>query len=247
MSNLGELLTFPFTSAESRKNFLLGCLVMLATFFIPLLPSIIAYGYIAKVIRKVAEGEAPSMPAWDDLNEMFVDGLRLYGVKLVISLPAILIMFTGLGIYWVGMMVMIIQDDTNTMNTLFPILLLILGATMCLVLPLGIVSSIISYPAAIHAVIKRRFTAGFEFRAWWPILRINLGGFFVVILMTFAISFLYSIGMQILIFTIILICLLPLLMPVVMFYMILVPELLAAQAYREGQLKLAAAVDAVQE
>ena len=187
------------------------------------------------------------MPAWNDLNEMFIDGLRLYGVKLVISLPAILIMFTGLGIYWVGMMVMILQDDTNTMNTLFPILLLILGATMCLVLPLGIVSSIISYPAAIHAVIKRRFTAGFEFRAWWPILRINLGGFFVVILMTFAISFLYSIGMQILIFTIILICLLPLLMPVVMFYMILVPELLAAQAYREGQLKLAAAVDAVQE
>ncbi|MBU4001843.1 MAG: DUF4013 domain-containing protein, partial [Proteobacteria bacterium] len=74
MSNLGEILTFPFNSAESRKNFLLGCLVMLATFFIPLLPSIIAYGYIAKIIRKVAEGEAPSMPAWDDLNEMFIDG-----------------------------------------------------------------------------------------------------------------------------------------------------------------------------
>jgi hypothetical protein len=247
MSNIGEMLTFPFASAESRKNFLLGCLVMLAAFFIPLLPSIIAYGYIAKIVRKVAEGEAPSMPAWDDLNEMLVDGLRLYGVKFIISLPVIVIMVAGMGIYSVGIMIMAFQDDPNLMNTLFPILLLVFGATMCLVFPLGIVSSVIAYPASIHAVVKRRFSAGFEFGAWWPILRINLGGFFLVILMTFVISFLYNIGVQILMFTLILICLLPLLVPVVMFYMVLVPELLAAQAYREGLLKLAAPVEAAQE
>jgi len=247
MSNIGEMLTFPFANAESRKNFLLGCLVLLAAFFIPLLPSIIAYGYIAKIVRKVAEGEAPSMPAWDDLNEMLVDGLRLYGVKFIISLPVMVIMIAGLGTYWAGMMVVAFQDDSNLINILLPILLLVFGATMCIVFPLGIISAIVSYPASIHAVVKRRFSAGFEFRAWWPILRINLGGFFVAILMTFAISFLYSIGMQILMLTIILICLLPLLMPVVMFYMILVPELLAAQAYREGLLKLATPAEAAQE
>jgi len=240
MSNLGELLTFPFTTAEARKNFLFGCLAMFIGFFIPLLPYIIVYGYVAKIVRKVAEGESPSMPAWDDFNEMFTDGLRLYGVKLVFSLPVILIMFAGLGTYIAGTMVMVFQEDPDIINILLPILLLVLGATMCVTVILGMAISFMAYPASIHAVVKRNFAAGFRFREWWPILRVNVGGFLFAILVAFAISFLYSIGVQILMFTIILLCLLPVLMAFIMFYIILVPELLAAQAYRDGLLKLSA-------
>jgi hypothetical protein len=238
MSNLGELLTFPFTTAEARKNFLIGCLAMFIGFFIPLLPYFIVYGYVAKIVRKVAQGESPSMPAWDDFNEMLTDGLRLYGVKLVFSLPVILIMFAGLGIYIAGTMVAVFHEDPAIINVLVPILLLVLGTTMCLTIILGMGISFIAYPASIHAVVKRNFAAGFRFREWWPILRVNVGGFLFAILVAFAISFLYSMGVQILMFTIILLCLLPVLMTVIMFYIILVPELLAAQAYHDGLLKL---------
>lgn len=245
MSNLGELLTFPFATAEARKNFLLGCLAMFIAYFIPLLPYIIVYGYVAKIVRKVAEGESPSMPAWDDFNEMFTDGLRLYGVKLVFSLPVILIMFAGIGTYIAGIMVMVVQDDPDIVTVLLPILLLVLGTTLCVTVVLGMGISFVAYPASIHAVVKRNFAAGFRFREWWPILRVNVGGFLFAILVAFAISFLYSIGVQILMFTIILLCLLPVLMAFIMFYVILVPELLAAQAYRDGLLKLSA--EAAQE
>jgi hypothetical protein len=240
MSNIGELLTFPFATAEARKNFLIGCLAMFAGYFIPLLPYIIVYGYVAKIVRKVAEGEAPSMPAWDDFNEMLTDGLRLYGVKLVFSLPVILILFAGMGTYIAGTMVAVFSEDPSIINVLLPILLLVLGTTMCLTIILGMAISFAAYPAAIHAVVKRNFSAGFRFREWWPILRVNVGGFLLAILIAFAISFLYSIGVQILMFTIILLCLLPVLMTFIMFYIILVPELLAAQAYHDGQMKLSA-------
>lgn len=238
MSNIGELLTFPFNEAESRKNFLIGCLVMLVSFFIPILPLIFAYGYIARIVRKVVDGETPSMPAWDGIDEILTDGLRLYGVKFIISIPLILVILMGMMAYWVALMTVIIQDDPNTMTVLFPIIFLFLGLMMCIALPLGIATSILAYPASIHAVINRKFAAGFQFSEWWSILRINFGGFLLAILITFAIQFLYSIGVQILVFTIILLCLLPLLLPIVMFYMMLIPELLAAQAYREGLLKL---------
>jgi hypothetical protein len=247
MSNIAELITFPFATAESRKNFLLGCLAMFAAFFIPLIPTIIVYGYIAKIVRKVADGEAPSMPAWDDFNEMLIDGLRLYGVKLIISLPLLLIVFAGMGTYFVGSMIVVFQDDPNLMNTLFPIIFLVFGVTMCIALPLGIISTLIAYPAAIHAVMKRRFAAGFEIREWWPILRVNFGGFLLAILITYAVSFLCSMGIQILMFTIILICLLPLVMPAIMFYMLLIPELLVAQAYRDGLLKLSTPIEVIQK
>lgn len=241
MSNIGELLTFPFNTAEGRKNFLIGCLASMASFFIPILPSILVYGYIARIIRKISAGEAPSMPDWDNLNDMFMDGLRLYGVKLLIGLPLLVILFGGIGFYAIGMIVIGIQDDPNLFGIFLPILLLIFGATMCISFPLGIATAIIGYPASIHAVVRQNFSAGFKFSEWWPILRINIGGFLLAILLTYAISFLYSIGVQILTFTIILICILPLLMPVFVFYMMLAPEVLAAQAYRDGQLKLAAA------
>jgi hypothetical protein len=48
-------------------------------------------------------------------------------------------------------------------------------------------------------------------------------------------------------FTIILICLLPLVMPAIMFYMLLIPELLVAQAYRDGLLKLSTPIEVIQK
>jgi hypothetical protein len=48
-----------------------------------------------------------------------------------------------------------------------------------------------------------------------------------------------NILIQLLYITIILACLLPFLMPILLFYMLLVIEPMAAQAYREGQAKLA--------
>ncbi|MDX9990447.1 MAG: DUF4013 domain-containing protein [Anaerolineales bacterium] len=239
MSNIGELLTFPFETVEARKNFLLGCLLTLAGLFVPVLPHLVVYGYIARMVRKIAEGESPSMPAWDNLNDLFIDGLRLWGVKLVISLPLIVTLLAGMGSYTIGIIFIIIQDDPNLTGVFLPILLLIFGATLCIAFPLGIASVIIAYPAAIHAVARQNFSAGFKFREWGSILRVNFGGFLLATLLTYAISLIYSIVLQILMWTVILICLLPLLVPLVGFYMMLMPEVLAAQAYREGQLKLA--------
>src|SRR5215204_2655018 len=99
MNNMQETLLFPVRDAESRKQFLIACAVMLAAFIIPILPTLILIGYSAKVMRQVIEEKKnPSMPAWQgsDLSEMLTDGLRLYGAQIVLMLPLFLIMGIGM-------------------------------------------------------------------------------------------------------------------------------------------------------
>jgi hypothetical protein len=143
-----------------------------------------------------------------------------------------------IGIYLIGLFVIFGQDNNPSSNMLF----LLVFAFICvlgLTLPLGLLASILAYPAGAHTAAKQQFSAGFRIGEWWPILWHNLGGFALMIGITYVISFLFTILMQIMYITIILACLLPLFMPAYLFYMILVTEPMAAQAYREGREKAA--------
>src|SRR5512134_766990 len=98
MNNLQETLLFPVRDAEARKQFLFTCLIVLAGYFIPLLPFLVVMGYSAKIMRQIIdEKKSPSMPAWQgsDWAEMLLEGLRLYGAQLVLMLPLFLFMGCG--------------------------------------------------------------------------------------------------------------------------------------------------------
>ena len=78
MNSWQETLLFPVRDAEARKQFLIACLVTLAGFIIPLIPSIILMGYGVRIMRQViTERKKPSMPEWQGSNwsEMLTDGL----------------------------------------------------------------------------------------------------------------------------------------------------------------------------
>jgi hypothetical protein len=235
--NVGHYLSYPFIGREAQKNFLVGSLLMLAGFFIPLIPVFIVYGYISRIMKQVIAGEKASMPTWDDWNTLFTDGLRLYGVRIIYALPLMLLLFTVMAIYFGGLFLILLQDEPST-NALFALIMAFV-CIMALMFPLGIVLSMFAYPAGAHTVAKQSFSAGFHVGEWWPILRHNLGGFAMMIGITYVISIAFSILIQVLYITIIFACLLPLIMPAFMFYMILIMEPMAAQAYREGREKAA--------
>jgi hypothetical protein len=176
------------------------------------------------------------MPAWDNWEKLFKDGLRLYGVRLVFTIPIMILAFGLMIIYFGGFFLIVMQDQPST--TLITGLVLAFLCLMCMLFPLGLIISILSYPAGAHTVAKQSFLAGFSFGEWWPILRKNLGGFLLVIGITYVISFLTGILFQLLYITLILACLIPFIMPALSFYMLLVIEPMAAQAYREGRAKL---------
>lgn len=234
--DLSHTLSYPFKGREAQKNFLIGSLLILAGFIIPLLPFFILYGYLSQIMEKTLAGEKASMPAWENWEKLFKDGLRLYGVRMVFSIPILILAFGLMLLYFGGFFLIAVQDQPST-GLIAALILAFLGL-ICLLFPLGLVTSVLSYPASVHAVARQKFLAGFSFGEWWPILRKNLGGFLLTIGVTYAISFVTGILFQVLYITLILACLLPFIIPAATFYMLLVIEPMAAQAYREGLEKL---------
>jgi hypothetical protein len=235
--DLNHLLTFPIKEKEDRKQFLIGALVYLSSFIIPLLPLILVTGYAARIIRQILAGEQPRMVAWDDWGGMLTDGARIFGVRLVIMLPFLLLMCPFMGLsFALPFLMENASSDLEWLVILIPVFFI--GAFLILV-PLILIASFVLPAAEIHVVEKNEFGAAFRVREWWPVFRANLGGFLLALAITYAISFAMSIIMQFAMLTFVLICLLPFFIPVTGVYMMLVLYAAFAQAYKGGLDRLA--------
>jgi len=239
VNNLQDILLFPFRDAEARKQFLIACLVALAGFIIPLVPFIFLMGYSARIMRQIIdERKSPSMPDWQesDPSEMFMDGLRLYGSQLVLTLPLLLLMGCGITFMVGGSLSMAIPTD-NGSASLAPVgilfFLLGIGSMMLFTLlsfPYGVVISAVGP----HVVTQRSFSAAFQFKDWWAIFRKGLSQFILNYLLIMVVSFVFMFVIQFAMITIVLMCIVPLLMIPYTAYLSLATNALYAQADLAG-------------
>ncbi|MFT3895834.1 MAG: DUF4013 domain-containing protein [Anaerolineales bacterium] len=240
MNNIQETLLFPVRDAEARKHFFVACLVMLAAFFIPILPTFILMGYGVKVMRQIIdERKDPSMPAWQGIDwaETFIDGIKLYGVQLVLMLPLMILMGCGFLSFFGGSVGISALADENTRSLAsLGVIFMFIGVAFFMLfsvlsLPYGILLSAL----APHVATKRTFSSGFEFKEWLPIFRKALGQFLLAYALTFVVSFAFVIVMQIAMITIVLMCIVPLIMIPYSVYSLLMMNALFAQAYLAGR------------
>ncbi len=78
---------FFFEDPDWVKKALLGGLFCLLGMFI--VGAFFVAGYVMRMIRRVARNEERPLPDWDDLGEMFGDGVRAAGVYLAYFLPLV--------------------------------------------------------------------------------------------------------------------------------------------------------------
>lgn len=240
MNNIQGILLFPMRDAEARKQFLIACLVMLAAFIIPVLPTFLLMGYTAKVMRQmIDERKNPSMPAWQDIDwsETFVDGVKLYGAQFVLMLPLLLLVVCGMASIFGGLMSMFLlaEEGTRPLGSIGMILLFAGAMLFVLFSLLSLPYSIILSAVAPHVAAKRSFSAGFDFKEWWQVFQKALGQFLLAYALSFVISFAFVLVMQIALMTLILICIVPFVMIPYSAYLMLVTNALYAQAYSAGR------------
>lgn len=238
--NINQIFTFPFKDAESRKYFLIGCLVSLAAFIVPIIPYLILFGYAARIAKQIFNDESPHMIAWDDWGGMLKDGALMLGVRIVYSLP-ILILVIPLALAGIGMPIVIENANSADTDSIIIIFSLIMVTIMCLIVPISLPLVVIIPAAEMYALEKNEFAAGFRFREWWSILRANLSGFIAAFAIYYVASMILAVALQIIMATIILLCLLPILLPAITIYPILIMYATIAQAYKVGKEKLAQA------
>lgn len=236
-TQLQRILLYPFRDAAARKNFLIATVLMFGNFIIPILPMLLLMGYVARIMRQIMdEKREASMPEWDDWNSFLTDGLRMWGFRMVIMLPLLILMFGGMGLYFVSIFVGVATAKSSHMSSpLFlaglAIFMITMAIFMILVIPLGVISMV----GSAHVVAQKSFSAGFAFKEWWQIFRKNIGTFIIYYLIAIAISFVLTFALQVLYITIIFICLLPIVFPAIMAYLILIQDALFAYAYTQGR------------
>jgi len=240
MNNLQETLLFPIKDAGARKQFLIACLVTLAGFIIPLVPMLILMGYGVRIMRQVIdERKAPSMPEWQgsDWGAMLTDGLRVFGVQIVLMLP--LLLFAGCGFIFAfsGSIGFAASRDQSS-QAFAPIGAVLLFIGVGLIVLFAILSfpyGVIISAAVPHAVANNSFAAGFNFKEWFPIFRKGLSSFILSYLFVIVISFVLMFVIQFAMITIILMCVVPFLMIPYAAYVTLMANTIYAQAYVAGR------------
>jgi len=241
MNNLQATLLFPVRDADARKQWLIASAIILAGFVVPILPMLVVMGYGVKIMRQVIhEGREPSMPEWQgsDWGVLLQDGFRLWAVRLVYTLPLMLLMGCGFIALFSGTGLLAASSDSNIPPALGGLAMIAgMGFIMLigiLALPLGIVLGAVES----HAVAQGTFQAVFDVKGWWRIFRKSLTQFLLSYLLVMAASIIMTLVMQIAMMTIVLLCLFPFLMAGYSAYLMLVTNVLFAQAYASGRTAL---------
>ncbi|MBK9926775.1 MAG: DUF4013 domain-containing protein [Anaerolineales bacterium] len=233
--SLNDLFLFPLQDREARKHLLIGSLIYLAGFIIPILPILVITGYHAIIVRQILNGEKPHLVKWDNWDALLKDGLRMMGIRLVFALPIFVLMFP----FFISMFALpfIASLGKGNENIIF-IFILISILVFILITPLSLIIGIIAPVSEIHMLAKDEFTAGFKVSAWWPIFKANWGGFVLAYAIVYGATMVLMFAMQFLFVTVVLICLVPFLLAGISMYYTLIMYVTFAQAYKQGLEKI---------
>jgi len=167
------------------QKVLLGGLFMLASVFI--VGAFFVYGYMARLVRNVIAGVTNPLPEWDDLGEYFSEGLRLFCVALVYTLPLIVLMML-----FIVPSILAQSSDSDALRNL--------GGGMaacvwCLIFPLSLAMALWLPGALLFAIVERRFGAAFEFAQITAFIRGNIGNYLLAFVVWLVVRMIVPFGM----------------------------------------------------
>lgn len=240
--SLKRIFKYPFQEPNWRGRFLVGSVLILAGFFVPILPGIFVAGYILQVMRQVIAGQEPSLPPWDDWGKLAVDGLQATIIGFVYFLPAMIVMFGGMGLYFFGtffppLLVAGANDPTQMVGGMLAVTfgsMAIMFLSVVLGMLLMLLGAVATPVATAHFVASDQLGAAFRLREWWRILRANKLGYFIAWVIVFGLYTVLNFGTMLLYYTVVLCCLMPIVAAPVLFYVGLVATAIFGQTYREG-------------
>jgi hypothetical protein len=249
-TSVKALLKFPFRDRDWLTRFLVGSLLVLAGFFIPIAPWIFVQGYYIRVMRRASKGEELTLPAWDDWGGLANDGARALLVRIVYMLPGMLVYLGGMLIYFIAsfgfpillpFLIMLTGGEESSAGPVVLLFLFVMLAAMLIFfisMLLGMVLmflGMIPLPMALaHFSFQDKLSAAFRVRGWWPLLKANKLGFLVAWVIVLGLGFVVAFPLVLVYYTIILALFAYILAAPVGFYLQIVDAAVFGRTYRES-------------
>ena len=185
--DFGKALRFFFEDPRWVNKLVLGSLFSLLSIFF--VGGFFVAGYVVRIIRRVAAGESPPLPEWDDLGGIFTDGARVIAVYLAHVFPLVLLV-TLLGLA-VGGAAASSQDAPETLR-IFAALVMVAGYVVFTVVGLAL---LLYLPAAIlRFVTHDRVAAAFDLRENLALIKRNVSNYGLALMTFLVASFLAQFG-----------------------------------------------------
>jgi hypothetical protein len=178
--DIGSSFTYMFEDDNWIKKIAIGGVVSI----IPIV-NFATLGYLVQVIRNVRDGQPLPLPEWDQFGQYFIDGLWIFVIFLVWSIPIIVVACLQ------GIAGATLTDNQNQ-TTAYSIISACLG---CLSFLWGLVLGIV-YPAILVRYAEvGELMAGFRLGEIFGIIRANVGNYIIVVLLTWVASLIALLGL----------------------------------------------------
>jgi hypothetical protein len=178
--DIGSSFTYMFQDEDWIKKILIGGVVSL----IPIV-NFAAIGYMIQTLRNVRDGQPLPLPEWDQFGQYFIDGLWIFLIFLVWSIPIILVAcLQGVG---TAILAEANEDAASALS-------IISVCFSCLIALWAFVIAAVSPAILVHYAKAGEFMAGFQFSEILDIIRTNIGNYIIVILLVWVAGLIASLG-----------------------------------------------------
>ena len=178
--DIGSSFSYMFQDEDWIKKILIGGVVGI----IPIV-NFAAIGYMIQIIRNVRDGQALPLPEWDEFGKYFVDGLWIFLIFLVWSIPIILVAcLQGIG---TAVLAEASEDAANAFGV-------ISACFSCVIVLWALLIAAVSPAILVRYAEIGEFMAGFQFSEILNIIRANVGNYIIVILLIWVASLIASFG-----------------------------------------------------
>ena len=185
-----ESLSFPFKDQEWITKLGLGAVISLVPIF-----NLAWSGYLVELLRNVMNGETTPLPAWDDLDKKFRDGLVLFAAGLIYILPLLVFLLLPLSITVLSSVFPENRDMQALGRTLIEAGGILLLGLLCVLVLYGIAFSILSPAVLILFAHERTFASCFKLGQAFRLIRANARPFFLA----WGLSLLIGLGVSLLV------------------------------------------------
>jgi len=144
-------------------------------------------GWMAELARRVADNEENPLPDWNDIGKYFITGLKYTAVVLIWALPIIiLVLFTS-----------ILTVVAASMDDPGPMLVFVSISSICIyvfVFVYTLIITLLAMPLWVRLAEEIPFGDLVNPVGTWELLRANLGGYLIAMLVSWLVVFAASLG-----------------------------------------------------